>query len=246
MTPDRIRSVIAEVESRIGDGWPCWALSNHDVERCVTRWGSGVSDPDRFALVLIALLASLRGSVTLYQGEELGLPESAVPYSMMQDPFGLAFWPAYKGRDGCRTPIVWDSTPTGGFSDAEPWLPVDEQHRELCVSWQEDDPSSVLRRTRGLLRWRRQHPALLYGDIMLLEDTGDLLCWLRRSTHQTILVALNITGRRLTTPLHLQIRRVLHGHGFNGFQAESNLVVDPYQAFFATVVDPAAPAVITE
>lgn len=234
-TPDHIRSVIAEVESRIGDGWPCWALSNHDVERCVTRWGNGVSEPDRFALVLIALLVSLRGSVTIYQGEELGFPESKVPFSQMRDPYGLTFWPAYKGRDGCRTPMAWDDGPRGGFSEAEPWLPVDEHHRRLCVNRQETDPGSVLCRTRNLFRWRRHYPALLYGKVVLLEDTGDLLCWLRHNAGQTILVALNITAKRLTVLLRLKIRQVLKGHGFTGYTSGSTLVIDPYQAFFATI-----------
>ena len=234
-TPDHIRSVVSEVTSRIGDGWPCWALSNHDVARSVTRWGGGVSEPDRFARVLVALLVSLKGSVTLYQGEELGWPESNVPYSRMRDPYGLAFWPAYKGRDGCRTPMAWNDRPVAGFSDAEPWLPVDPQHRADCVARQEADPESVLCQTRRLLKWRRQHPALLHGDITLLDDTGDLLCWLRRCPVQTILVALNITGGRITVPLRHEIREILQGHGFSGYTSGSMLVVDPYQAFFATV-----------
>ena len=233
--PGLVRSVIAGVEAGIGDGWPCWALSNHDVERCVTRWGQDTAEPDRFAVILLALLFSLRGSVTLYQGEELGLPQADVPFSKMRDPYGLAFWPVFKGRDGCRTPMVWEDTDQGGFSQAEPWLPIDGRHREKSVSRQEADPNSVLRRTRNFLRWRKRQPALLTGEITLLNDTGDLLCWLRRSAQQTVLVALNITEERLSTPLNHEVLEVLDGHGFAGYVLDSQIVLAPYQAFFATV-----------
>lgn len=233
--PDYIRSVISDVESRLGDGWPCWALSNHDVARCVTRWGKAGTEPKEFARILIALLLSLRGSVTLYQGEELGLPQASVPYSRIQDPYGLAFWPVYKGRDGCRTPMVWNDAEQGGFSDAEPWLPVDRRHRYLSVSRQEADAHSVLCTTRRLLRWRAKHQALIIGDIRLLDGTGDALCWLRSTADQTILVALNITEQRLSVPLRHEVHRVLEGHGFAGYLSDGKVVLDAYQAFFATI-----------
>ena len=235
--PGFIRSVIADVEARIGDGWPCWALSNHDVERCVTRWGHDSAGRDRFALVALALLFSLRGTVTLYQGEELGLPQANVPYSKMQDPFGLSFWPVFKGRDGCRTPMVWDDTEYGGFSRTEPWLLIDGRHKALSVSCQEADPTSVLRSTRQFLKWRKRQPALMTGELTLLEDTGDLLCWLRRGAGQTLLVALNVTKNRLSTPVNHEILEVLDGHGFSGGVVDSQIVLAPYQAFFASIRD---------
>ena len=236
-TPALIRSVIAGVESRIGDGWPCWALSNHDVERCVTRWGRQVAESDRFALILIALLGSLRGSVTLYQGEELGLPQADVPYSKLQDPYGLSFWPMFKGRDGCRTPMAWEDSPRGGFSQVEPWLPVDKRHRGISVSLQEAKRESVLRSTRRFLAWRRRQPALLTGDIAILESAGDTLCWLRRHQEQTLLVALNITDEHLRMPIRHELVEVLDGHGFAGFISNSEIVLPPFQALFATVRD---------
>ena len=85
------------------DGWACWAFSNHDVERHATRWSLDAAQ----LRVYLALLLSLRGSVCLYQGEELGLTEAYVPYEDLQDPYGKRFWPKFRGRDGCRTPMVW-------------------------------------------------------------------------------------------------------------------------------------------
>ena len=106
------------------ESWPCWAISNHDVERVVSRWGGGATPLPHFATQLTALVCSLRGSVCVYQGEELGLAEADVPYEALRDPYGIAFWPNFKGRDGCRTPMPWDASERGGFSTGEPWLPV--------------------------------------------------------------------------------------------------------------------------
>ena len=236
-SPEFIRSVIGRYQERIGDGWPCWALSNHDVERCVTRWGPTGADPPRFARVVMAMLLTLRGGVTLFQGEELALPQADVPYCRIQDPYGLSFWPVFKGRDGCRTPMVWDETEWCGFSVAEPWLPIDERHRKMSVRRQEVQPHSMLHWTRRFLGWRKRHPALLSGDLTLIADTGDMLCWLRRCSEQTLLVALNLTGRRVTSRLLHRVGKVLNGHGFTASMSASEIVLPPYQAFFATVED---------
>ena len=91
--------------------------------------------------VYLALLLTLRGSVCLYQGEELGLTEAYVPFEELQDPYGKRFWPKFRGRDGCRTPMVWlGDNLNGGFSEAKPWLPVAMEHLRMAVGQQEDDP----------------------------------------------------------------------------------------------------------
>lgn len=234
-SPGFLRSAIADVEDRIGSGWSCWALSNHDVERCASRWGRGAAEPDRLARVALAMLFSLRGGAMLYQGEELGLPEADIPFAALQDPYGLAFWPVYKGRDGCRTPMVWDETAWCGFSEVEPWLPIDWRHRKQAVSRQEREQNSLLLWTRRFLRWRRRQPALLRGNLNLVRDTGDALCWLRQCAEQTLLVALNLTGQRLSTPLRHRALEVLEGHGFTGRLSNSKIVLDPYEALFASI-----------
>ncbi|MCH2547373.1 MAG: alpha-amylase family glycosyl hydrolase, partial [Alphaproteobacteria bacterium] len=117
-----VRKTVEEHESTLGSGWPCWAFSNHDVTRVISRWGKDSHDNAVLAKLLVALLCTLRGSVCIYQGEELGLPEADVPYERLQDPYGITFWPEYKGRDGCRTPMPWQTKAAhGGFSEVEPW-----------------------------------------------------------------------------------------------------------------------------
>ncbi len=155
-----IRKTVESFESAINSGWPSWAFSNHDVARVITRWDLAAKADDA-APMLVALLTSLRGTPCLYQGEELGLAEADVPFEMLQDPYGRQFWPDYKGRDGCRTPMPWRyDVPHAGFSTGDPWLPIPADHAMHAVSAQQHDPASILSRVRRFLGWRSAFPAL--------------------------------------------------------------------------------------
>jgi len=124
-TAQRVRDVLTRFYAVAREGWACWAFSNHDCERHASRWRLN----DAQLRLYLALLLSLRGSVCLYQGEELGLPEAYVPFEDLRDPYGIRFWPKFRGRDGCRTPIPWASDNTySGFSEVKPWLPVSIDH----------------------------------------------------------------------------------------------------------------------
>lgn len=188
-----IRSTVEALEARITEGWPCWAISNHDVQRAVTRWG-GAQASDALAVQLVALVCSLRGSVCLYQGEELGLPEADVPFEALQDPYGKAFWPTFKGRDGCRTPMPWDSSEHAGFSNSAPWLPVPEAHTRRNVAVQEAREYSVLKAVRTFLCWRKTQPALVTGTIKFLDAPEPLLAFVREQDGQSLLVAFNLSA----------------------------------------------------
>ncbi|WP_147653846.1 alpha-glucosidase family protein [Vulcaniibacterium gelatinicum] len=187
-----IRATVERLEAAMDEGWPCWAISNHDVQRAATRWGG---HGDAFARQLVALLCSLRGSVCLYQGEELGLPEAEVPYEALQDPYGKAFWPNFKGRDGCRTPMPWNGDDGAGFTRGRPWLPIPDAHRARSVAVQEADPGSVLHATRAFLRWRRTQPALVLGAIRFLDAPEPVLAFVREHAGQRLLVAFNLSPR---------------------------------------------------
>ncbi|MEL6187537.1 MAG: alpha-amylase family glycosyl hydrolase, partial [Myxococcota bacterium] len=231
---DYLRGVLARIDAGLGEGWPCWALSNHDVVRCASRWGRG-AEPEAFTPVAMALLLSLRGTVCLYQGEELGLEQAEVPFDRIQDPYGVPFWPEYKGRDGARTPMVWESGPHGGFSTGEPWLPVDPRHAERAVSFQEEDESRCLHAIRALLAWRRRQPALRKGSLSLVKDSGEMLMWRRTSEDQDLVCAFNLTDRTLKASLPFEIRRrhqVTFADG--GLLAEGQLTLGPFQTFFPT------------
>jgi alpha-glucosidase len=174
------------------DGWPSLAFSNHDVKRVVSRWGAGRPQP-QFAKLLFALLTSLRGTAFVYQGEELALPQSRVPFERLQDPDGIAFWPADVGRDGCRTPMPWTSdAPHGGFSRVEPWLPFERAHGPLAVDVQAGDPASMLSFARRWLDWRRAQPALRTGAMSFIPTPPNVLGFVRTGGEDQVLMLFNL------------------------------------------------------
>ncbi len=229
-----IRQIINTTETIIAEGWPCWAFSNHDVKRVVSRWGDERHGAD-FALAAMALLLSLRGSVCIYQGEELGLPEADVPFEALQDPYGKTMWPKFKGRDGCRTPFPWDSdAPHAGFSEHESWLMVSPEHLPLAVSRQTGN-ASTLERMRRLIHWRQQQPALLDGSIEVLEGTGELIGLVRRHAEQSLLVLVNLTGQTRQTRLPWEALHTCTESGFDVAMHGNQVHLPAYQAVFFTL-----------
>ena len=140
------------------DSWPCWSFSNHDSERIASRINE---DPKE----IMTKLLELKGTICIYQGEELGLLESRLNFKDLRDPFGKNFWPNYKGRDGCRTPMLWNSLEKHfGFSNHTPWLPADKTQKDKCVDIQEKDPNSMLNFSKMLIKRRLQEKALLHNS----------------------------------------------------------------------------------
>lgn len=230
-----IRDTVKRLEASMVDGWPCWAISNHDVQRAVTRWG-GAGGNDVLARQLVALVCSLRGSVCLYQGEELGLPEADVPFEMLQDPYGIAFWPTFKGRDGCRTPMPWNGGAQAGFSDGTPWLPVAESHHPRSVAKQDADPASVLNAVRAFLAWRRSRPELVEGDIRFLDTPEPVLAFVREQAGERLLVAFNLSGAAVDCPLEFTQLTPLDAPGVVHARTEGGrLHLPPHGAFYARV-----------
>ena len=205
-SPAYIRSTIEAIEGELGDGWPCWSVGNHDVVRVMSRWAhEGEATPERGRL-LMSLLLSLRGSVCLYQGEELGLPEAELAFEDLVDPYGITFWPEFKGRDGCRTPMPWVRDGVhAGFSSQQPWLPLDERHRALAVDVQEDDSASMLNSYRRFLAWRREQPLLIDGDIQVRYHDDDLLVFERRLGEQAWLCLFTLGDRERRYDLPLMV-----------------------------------------
>jgi alpha-glucosidase len=195
-----IRATVERLESQMDQGWPCWAISNHDVQRVITRWG-GIAAPAEMASQLSAMVCTLRGSVCIYQGEELGLPEAELPFEAIQDPYGIAFWPKFKGRDGCRTPMPWDESEFAGFSHVKPWLPIPDSHRNRSVAAQEHVSGSPLRRFREFLQWRRQQPALVEGAIRFVDAPDQVLAFVRTHAQQSLFVAFNLSAEPVSFEL---------------------------------------------
>ncbi|HEY5804045.1 MAG TPA: alpha-glucosidase family protein [Lysobacter sp.] len=228
-----IRGTVEDLEAKMTRGWPCWAISNHDVRRAVTRWG-GEGASDDLARQLVALVCSLRGSVCLYQGEELGLTEADVPFESLQDPYGIAFWPNFKGRDGCRTPMPWNGGNHSGFSDGKPWLPVAETHSARSVAVQDAQPDSVLNGVRHLMRWRKSHPALVAGDIAFLDAPEPVLAFTRGSGDESMLVAFNLSAQpqQWALPSQLATLAAVEDHGLLAGRVDGGVLTLPAHGVF--------------
>ncbi|MDO5605924.1 MAG: alpha-amylase family glycosyl hydrolase [Paracoccus sp. (in: a-proteobacteria)] len=188
----RIVDVFAALDAAAPNAWPCWAYSNHDVVRHATRWGLSEAAVNAYARVLMCL----RGSVCIYQGEELGLPEADIPFEALQDPYGIEFWPEFKGRDGCRTPMVWDGNANthAGFSTGQPWLPVVPAHLPFAVSGQQDRADSVMAHYRDAIALRHRHPALQTGTQQIRAE-GDVLVIERAKGDDRVTLRANLSDR---------------------------------------------------
>jgi alpha-glucosidase len=196
ITPEQIVQTLTAFSTASPEGWPSWAFSNHDSRRIISRWPKEV---DQIALskMLLTLLLTLRGTLFLYQGEELGLPEADVPFAKLRDPYGIAFWPDFKGRDGCRTPHPWTSDPPlAGFSTVEPWLPIDHTHFERAVSVEQKYKNSPYSYTHELLAWRKEQLALTQGELVFEASSDHALLFFRRqANNQRIGCVFNFSDR---------------------------------------------------
>ncbi|MEM9974245.1 MAG: alpha-glucosidase family protein [Pseudomonadota bacterium] len=220
---------LRKFEATIGDGWACWAFSNHDVVRHPSRWNLGEEAKRLYA----AILMSLRGSVCLYQGEELGLNEAYVAFEDLQDPYGIRFWPKFKGRDGCRTPIPWvTDNQNGGFSDGKPWLPMAMEHLQRSVMEQERDEGSTLAFYKSLIAFRKAHPTLIKGALEVHEAREDYLALIRSDEGTRILCAFNLSNTAQPVTLPAGNWREDKGAPFAPITTDRGITLPPYHAYF--------------
>jgi alpha-glucosidase len=175
-------------------GWPNWVLGNHDNPRIASRVGR------EQARVAAMLLLTLRGTPTMYYGDEIGMCDVPIPPERVQDPFEKNVPGMGLGRDPERTPMQWDATANAGFSTAEPWLPLAEDFRTNNVAAQRGDPKSMLGLYRRLIDLRRSEPALTVGAYAPVEvsEDSDVVAYLRREGTSRLLVALNLGARPQT------------------------------------------------
>jgi alpha-glucosidase len=193
LTPELVARVARDWPSKAG--WPTWAFENHDAPRAVSRW-SGEDNAELFARTKMLLLATLRGSIILYQGEELGLPQVEVPFERLQDPEAIANWPHTLSRDGARTPMPWRSDDLQlGFSAGEPWLPAGKAHRKLSVDRQESEKDSLLQFTRECLELRHAHEALQTGSMSVTTADDQMLVFERATGCERLRCVFNLSDR---------------------------------------------------
>jgi alpha-glucosidase len=193
-----IARLIAEYERALPEGaWPNWVLGNHDQHRIASRVGAAQ------ARVAAMLLLTLRGTPTLYYGDEIGMRDVAIPPHLVRDPFERNVPGRGLGRDPERTPMQWSSDTQAGFTRGEPWLPVASDYRDVNVAAQRDDAKSMLALYRRLIALRRAEPALEVGRFELVETQGEVLAYVRRARRgeSDFLIALNLGAQPRRVPL---------------------------------------------
>jgi alpha-glucosidase len=187
--------VIAEYEASIPEwGWPNWVIGSHDAARIAARLGEAQ------ARVAMMLLLTLRGTPTLYQGDELGIGSVDIPVDRIRDPREIRQPGIGLGRDPSRTPMAWDETAHAGFSRAEPWLPLHADSPTRNVAGQLADPNSMLNLARALLRLRRSVDALSVGNYLPVASSNGLLAFTRHARGSRALVALNLGNEPVLLP----------------------------------------------
>ncbi|PYB73326.1 alpha-glucosidase [Rhizobium wuzhouense] len=237
-TPSHIRHCVESFQKQVKDGWVCWAFSNHDVTRHVSRFMHKPEEREAVAKLAASVLATLRGSICLYQGEELGMPEAELAFEDLRDPYGIRFWPAFKGRDGCRTPMVWEKgKKQAGFSAGKPWLPVPAEHAALAVDAQEKDEASVLAHYRATLAFRKMHPALLDGEMHFLATNEDVLAFTRKKGDEQMLFVFNLRRgpQEIAVPHGMTIREAVPMPGLGGYVADGEIHLGSLDGFCARV-----------
>jgi alpha-glucosidase len=189
----QLGATIARYEKLLPNGaWPNWVLGNHDRPRIASRVG------DAQARVAAMMLLTLRGTPTLYYGDELGMREGTIAPDQVRDPQGLR---GGRSRDPQRTPMRWDGLPKAGFTGGEPWLPIGDDIATINVEAQRADPTSMLELHRRLLELRRAEPALAAGGWAPIAAADGVLAYERRVDAQAFAIALNIGRRERTVEL---------------------------------------------
>ena len=186
---------------------------------------------------MATLHLSLRGSVCIYEGDELGLTEADLAFEDLVDPYGIRFWPEFKGRDGCRTPMVWEAeAANAGFSPAKPWLPVPQAHLSKAVDQQVGKPDSQYELYKSMIAWRKTSRALTKGTVRFLESDGDILAFLREAGDDKVLCVFNFgrTGAGFPVPAGLSVAATAD-LGFASRVVEGMVTLPAESAFVAKV-----------
>ncbi|MES2933773.1 MAG: alpha-glucosidase family protein [Pseudomonadota bacterium] len=243
LTPEfsakHIRTQVEQFEDRVVDGWASWSVGNHDSVRVMSRWGGQQPSP-HLAKVILAMQLSLKGTPCLYQGDELALTEADLPFESLQDPYGITFWPEFKGRDGCRTPMPWDAASVNaGFSSGMPWLPVPPEHVARAANQQQLDPQSSLVFAQNIIQWRKNIPQLTLGDIQFFETPEPILAFRRDlSGKPSVLAAFNLSAQAVMFELpEAAGATALEGHGLKGLAQDGSVELPAYGAWFGLLAE---------
>lgn len=202
----KIAAAVDEYEGALpSEGWPNWVLGNHDQSRITSRVGMAQ------AKVAAMLLLTLRGTPTIYYGDEIGMRSVAIPFEDVKDPQGLNMPDKNLSRDPSRTPMQWDDSKNAGFSSMKPWLPLDKTFHRMNVKKQQDDVYSYLKLYKKLIGFRQEEPSLMVGNYVPVHSDNQLIVFLRElEEHHKFLVVLNLSHRpAYFRPKNMEIQGII-------------------------------------
>ena len=206
LSAPRFRKLFNEIENNSAHGQPEFFFSNHDQPRQWDRYGDGVHN-DQIAKLMAVLLLTTRAHTADVLRRGTGHDAQLRPRAIedVHDPIGKIGWPKEKGRDGERTPMQWDSSPSSGFTTAaKPWLPIPPSASKYNVEVERNNPDSILNTYKRLLALRKSEPALRDGSQQSVNDKdANVFAFLRKNGDETVLVALNMSGKTRTVSFHL-------------------------------------------
>jgi alpha-glucosidase len=185
-----IAAAIDAYESALpAHGWPNWVLGNHDKSRIASRVGPAQ------ARIAAMLLMTLRGTPTMYYGDEIGMHDVSIPPELVKDPWEINVPGFGVGRDPQRTPMQWDDSAHAGFTTGEPWLPVASDYLDINVGREQTDPVSMLTLYRRLIELRKAESALTSGAYRSISITDDTMLYLRQDRERRLVIALNFSAQ---------------------------------------------------
>lgn len=202
---EHFRNCIEGFQRGAPDGHPYWSFSNHDVPRQVSRWAEHAVSEDAIARLSCAMLMSFEGTVGIYQGEELGQTETELVFEELTDPPAIRFWPAVKGRDGCRTPMVWEKdAPNAGFSTGIPWLPVKAPQAAKAVDQQGE--GSIMAYYKEMIAYRKDSAVLSRGKTTFINLPEPILAFTRKADKDALTCVFNLSPDPQTIPLKAEAK----------------------------------------
>jgi alpha-glucosidase len=195
-SPKHIRETVTKFFNETKDGWPTWSFSNHDVVRHLSRWNKSKKDRKKFANLTCALLMSLKGTPCIYQGEELGQTQTKIEFDEIKDPPGKKFWPMDFGRDGCRTPMIWDETKKfAGFSKIKPWLPIKKEQLINSAKKQLKNKNSTYHFYKKFISLRKKIP--FFNEKIYFENNDEVLIFYR-GNQKEICCIFNLSEKEIS------------------------------------------------
>lgn len=194
-SPEKYKKLIQDTEKLYQSiAWPSYVLGNHDSKRFTERF-KGLPDKKEKLQILASMLLTMKGTVFIYYGEEIGMEDAEIPFEKIVDPAGRNLWPDYKGRDSARTPMQWDEGKYSSFSKVEPWLPVTNDFNKLNVKAQMSDYDSLLHFYKRLITLRKTSDIIKYGTVEFVDIDPDVLAYSRVFQDEKIFVILNFSEK---------------------------------------------------